>query len=275
MIGAIATGGILLIIAPLLPSSSTGSAGSVGNAQPEDNSAAGAPSRAARHRPDPSASNPPATASPTPATTGTPSTGPTASAGPTKVPHTAAPSTGRAAAPPAAQPAGFHAIGGYGCPNGGSARYQEIGSVPDDASDWAAVGSGGYAGAGCNGGFRGVPMSGDRHKDDPSTYVLWTFDVGTTVSTCSVSSYVPTGSIKQVGGAPAYFSVQNGPSGADYGSFTVDQVGRQGSWVQVGSFAPAAGRLVIRLHNRGLDWGSSARNGARLAAAQFRVDCPA
>ncbi|MFJ2867722.1 hypothetical protein [Kitasatospora sp. NPDC087314] len=174
--------------------------------------------------------------------------------------------------PPAAQPA-FQAVAGFGC-SGPGGHFQEVGAFRQGTDGWVTVNSGGLTGDSCDGRYEAVPMSGDKNKDDNSTYALWTFDVGAGSASCDVSVYVPSsGSIQQVGGAPAYYTVA-GASGADLGPFTVDQVGHRGGWVDAGTFRPAGGSLVVRLHNRGQDWtGSGQPTHAHIAAAPIRLTC--
>ncbi|MFD8785900.1 hypothetical protein [Kitasatospora sp. NPDC059599] len=200
---------------------------------------------------------------------------PSASAAPATPAAPAAPPAAPALpapAPPAPQPA-FQAVAGFGC-SGPGGRFQEVGAFRQGNDGWVTVTSGGDTGDSCDGRYEAVPMSGDRNKDDNSTYALWTFDVGAGSASCGISVYVPSsGSIQQVGGAPAYYTVAGG-SGVDLGAFTVDQVGHRGSWVDTGTFRPAGGPLVVRLHNRGQDWTGSGRpTHAHIAAAPIRVTC--
>ncbi|MEV4616143.1 hypothetical protein AB0K43_26640 [Kitasatospora sp. NPDC049258] len=280
MIGCMVVGTVLLVVSPgLRPESApatdpaaagsaagpegTGPAGSRGRPHPPASAAA-----PASDSPSPSASDSPsAAASPSPQT-------PTATApATTAAPRTTAPAPPAATLPPAG-PAPFRAVAGFGCAGPGG-HFKEVGAFSEGAGGWNTVNSGGYAGDSCDGRFEAVPMSGDRNKDDPSFYAQWTFDVGTTTAACTVAVYVPTSSsVKQVGGAPAYYTVGAG-SGGDLGSFTVDQIGNRGSWVDAGSFAARNGTLTVKLHNRGLDFtGSGQKTYAHLAAAQIRVDCP-
>ncbi|MFD8081258.1 hypothetical protein ACFV4F_06115 [Kitasatospora sp. NPDC059722] len=302
MAASMATGVVLLIAAPFLkPGATAGDPAAA--AAPTGSSPFGTHGRA--HPPtssptDPAASPDPAP-SPSPSATTVESPSATPSATDTHLPSpTAVPARSSAAAtpsaaaatpapaaptsaappappaspvPPAPQPAGFRAVAGPGC-SGPGARYQEVGAFHQGTDGWVTVNSGGYTGDSCNGQYDAVPMSGDRAKDDNSTYALWTFDVGASAAGCAVSVYVPDStSVQQVGGAPAYYTVA-GASGADLGSFTVDQVSRHGSWVDAGTFRPQGGPLVIRLHNRGQDWtGSGQPTHAHLAGAALRVTC--
>ncbi|MFG2914378.1 hypothetical protein ACGF0D_15990 [Kitasatospora sp. NPDC048298] len=292
MVAAMGCGAVLLLLAPFLKPDAT----------PGDPAAATAPDASSslgshgRHRPAPT--DPPTTAgvtpTETPSPTATESTPPSPTADPTTTPPPPAtrPTTSAApqaapppapAAPPAApaQPApaapapqpAFQAVAGFGC-SGPGGHFQEVGAFRQGTDGWVTVNSGGLTGDSCDGRYEAVPMSGDRNKDDNSTYALWTFDVGAAATSCGVSVYVPaSGSIQQVGGAPAYYTVA-GTAGADLGSFTVDQIGHRGSWVEAGTFRPTGGSLVIRLHNRGQDWtGSGQPTHAHIAAAPVRVTC--
>ncbi|MER8187399.1 hypothetical protein [Kitasatospora sp. NPDC094015] len=281
MVGCMVVGTVLLIVSPSLrpgagPDTDPAAAGSA--LGPEGTGPEGS-----RGRPHPPASAAPSDASPSPEASSaapSPSASPSpASPSPTPVPTTAAPRTTAPAAPPAATPppagpAPYRAVAGYGC-NGPGGRFKEVGSFDEGAGGWNTVSSGGWTGDSCDGRFAAVPMSGDRNKDDSSYYALWTFDVGSAAASCTVTVYVPANtSVKQVGGAPAYYTVGSG-SGGDLGSFTVDQVGNRGRWVDAGSFAPRDGTLTVKLHNRGVDFtGSGQKTYAHLAAAQIRVDCP-
>ncbi|MET8629444.1 hypothetical protein ABZW30_37875 [Kitasatospora sp. NPDC004669] len=294
MTASMATGAVLLLIAPLLrPEATTGDPAAA--AAPTGRSPLGTHGRA--HPPAPSPTDQPTSATPTPSESpsATPTESPSATASPTDthtpsptptptrssapapqsaVPAPPAPAAPATAAPPAPQPAvGYRAVAGLGC-TGPGAHFQEVGAFRQGTDGWVTVNSGGYSGDSCSGQYDAVPMSGDRAKDDNSTYALWTFDVGAGSAGCAVAVYVPDSSSgQQVGGAPAYYTVA-GASGADLGSFTVDQVGRRGTWVDAGTFRPQSGPLTVRLHNRGQDWtGSGQPTHAHLAAAAVRVTC--
>jgi translation initiation factor IF-2 len=300
MVAAMGCGAVLLLLAPFLkPDAAPGDPaaatapdgrsplGTHGRHRPtatdsptdQPSSASATPSESAGPTATATESTPPSpaadrtTATPT-AARATPTTAPAAPAPAPSAPP-AAPSTAPAQpapAPPAPQPV-FQAVAGFGC-SGPGGHFQEVGAFRQGTDGWVTVNSGGDTGDSCDGRYEAVPMSGDKNKDDSSTYALWTFDVGAGPASCGVSVYVPaSGSIQQVGGAPAYYTVA-GASGADLGSFTVDQVGHPGSWVDAGTFRPTGGPLVVRLHNRGQDWtGSGQPTHAHIAAAPIRLTC--
>ncbi|MFJ8475135.1 hypothetical protein [Kitasatospora sp. NPDC094011] len=298
MAASMAVGAVLLLVAPFLKPDAGGGSDPAAAAAPTGRSPYGTHGRA--HPPTASPTDPSAPASPTPSespsATATesptaapppspspsPTTAPTRSgapAAPTAAPAPpapAAPTTSAAPAPPAPAPppaVGFRAVAGPGC-SGPGGHYQQIGAFRQGADGWVTVNSGDYGGDSCNGRYDTVPMSGDRAKDDTSTSALWTFDVGPGSPDCAVAVYVPdSSSVQQVGGAPAHYTVA-GPSGADLGTFDVDQVGRRGGWVDAGTVRPQGGPLTVRLHNRGQDWtGSGQPTHAHLAAAAVRVSC--
>ncbi|MFE4517538.1 hypothetical protein ACFRMQ_25460, partial [Kitasatospora sp. NPDC056783] len=132
---------------------------------------------------------------------------------------------------------------------------------------WVARNGGG---GGCGGQYTSVPMSGDRNKDDENS-VVWTFNTGQVATgSCRLAVYIPNnGDLKAVGGAPAYYTVQNGS--ATLGSFSVNQQQNLGQWVSAGSHPVSGGRIAVVLHTRGVDWGSTA--GAHLAASTVKADC--
>ncbi|MEE1788482.1 hypothetical protein PUR71_37120 [Streptomyces sp. SP17BM10] len=171
-------------------------------------------------------------------------------------------------APPPAKPADpppVVTVLGPGC--SGKGAYRENGRFSKGIEGWIGN-SGGWGGDGCNGSYTSVPMYGDASKDDPTASVVWTFTVGN-VRTCALSVYVPaSGDVTKVGGHPTYYTVQSGGSGR---SFNVDQISRQGSWVDVGSFS-YSGSLAVTLHTRGVDWGSGASH-AHHAASAIRATC--
>ncbi|MFE4517530.1 hypothetical protein ACFRMQ_25420, partial [Kitasatospora sp. NPDC056783] len=294
MVAAMGCGALLLLLAPFLKPDA-GSGDPAAATAPDGRSPLGTHGR---HRPAPVDSPAPARATPTespgPTATATGSATPTptadrATAPPTTAtppatrptpaspwaappPSPAAPPVAPAPPAPAPQPA-FQAVAGFGC-SGPGGRFQEVGAFREGADGWVTVDRGGHTGDSCDGRYEAVPMSGDRNKDDNSTYALWTFDVGAGPTSCGVSVYVPaSGSVQLVGGAPAYYTVA-GASGADLGAFTVDQVGHRGGWVDAGTFRPVGGSLVLRLHNRGQDWTGSGRpTHAHIAAAPVRLTC--
>lgn len=151
------------------------------------------------------------------------------------------------------------ALAGPGCSDANGSGYREIGRY----SDWHTR-TGGSPASGCSGRFTTVPMTGARNKDGANS-VLWTFQTGKVQSgNCRLAVYVPDGGIKDVGGAPAYYTV----GGA---SFTVDQTANRGSWVDAGAYPVSGGSLTVQLHDRGIDY--DGRSGAHLAAAAMRATC--
>ncbi|MFD8785908.1 hypothetical protein ACFV04_26945, partial [Kitasatospora sp. NPDC059599] len=166
-------------------------------------------------------------------------------------------------APPA--PPSYAAYAGPGCSSDGTG-YSEKGRS-SGSKDWVTRSDGG---GGCSGQFTSVPMSGDRNKDDENS-VVWTFTTGrVSTGTCRLSVYIPNGGdLKAVGGAPAYYTVQDG--GSTSGSFSINQPQNLGRWVNVGTYPVSGNRIAVVLHTRGIDWGSTA--GAHLAASTVKADC--
>jgi translation initiation factor IF-2 len=121
-----------------------------------------------------------------------------------------------------------------------------------------------------------VPMSGDANRDDPTARVQWSFDLPAPAPSCAVSVYVPkTGVTRDAAGHPAFYDVAGSVGGAPVGTFTVDQLDSQGSWVAAGTFVVGTGTLVLTLHTRGVDFDASGPTLAHLAAAQVQVLCTA
>lgn len=170
-------------------------------------------------------------------------------------------------APPAAP--SYAGEAGPGCATT-STGYRENGRSAG-SRDWVTNYDGGTD---CGGDYTSVPMSGDRNKDDGNS-VFWTFSTGPVSSgSCRVSVYIPNNrDLKAVGGAPAYYTVQNGssPGSGTIGSFTINQPQNLGQWVSAGTYQLSGNRVGVVLHTRGIDWGSTA--GARLAASTVKVDC--
>ncbi|MFD7902761.1 hypothetical protein ACFV4G_10995, partial [Kitasatospora sp. NPDC059747] len=176
-----------------------------------------------------------------------------------------------AAVPPPAPPAppSYTGYAGPGCASS-STGYSENGHSAG-SRDWVTNHDGGTD---CGGDYTSVPMSGDRSKDDGNS-VVWTFFASPVTSgSCRISVYIPNnGDIKAVGGAPAYYTVQNGtsPGSGTIGSFSINQPQHQGQWVSAGTYQLTGGRIAVMLHTRGIDWGGTA--GAHLAASTVKADC--
>ncbi|MFE9426014.1 hypothetical protein ACFYNO_23985 [Kitasatospora sp. NPDC006697] len=203
--------------------------------------------------------------------------GGTGSAGgsqPQPAPSSAAPAPAQPtpAAPP--QPTTRTVVAGPYCSGAGTAFHQN-GWFSDGNSGWRSN-SGGWSSDQCNGTYSSVPMSGDASKDDGNS-VIWTFTgLRAGSGSCALAVYIPAGSnVMQVGGNPTYYTVQTGssPGSGTIGSFTVNQVANQGSWVSVGSYPLSGGGFSVMLHTRGLDWSGSTRTYAHHAADAVRVSC--
>ncbi|MGW6688111.1 hypothetical protein [Streptomyces sp. NPDC054961] len=187
-----------------------------------------------------------------------------------------APGQPNAGAPPAAAKT-YQAVAGAGC-SGSGTGYSQNGWFDDGQAGWKTY-SGGWGGDGCNGRFTAIPMSGAPKKDN-GNYALWTFRTGQ-VSTgrCQVSVYIPNNKdIKAVGGAPAYYTVQNSLSAGSgtISSFNINQRTQLGSWYNAGTYDVRGGQFAVMLHDRGQDWtGSGDKTYAHNAAAAVRVSCTA
>ncbi|MDH6108926.1 cell division septation protein DedD [Kitasatospora sp. MAP12-15] len=181
----------------------------------------------------------------------------------------APPAAAAKAAPPAAP--SYAGVAGPFCSNAGT-TFQQNGWFDQGQAGWVVNSGGGYAGSGCNGNFTSMPMSGAANKDAGNS-VVWTFNTGSVSSgSCTISVYVPDdGDIKAVGGAPAYYTVQNGSGSA--GSFNVNQVGNRGSWVSAGTFPVSNGKIAVTMHDRGQDWTDTAKTYAHDAASAVRANC--
>jgi hypothetical protein len=181
--------------------------------------------------------------------------------------------TGAGAKPGPAKSSGaahpkFSVVAGPGCGGGG---YTRVGYYTDGKSGWLA-GSDGYSGAGCDGRFDALPMSGTTTGDDPSLYARWTFDPGAHRQ-CAVTVYTPeNGSKVYVGGSPAHFSVHQVTGGTSLAGFHIDQPASRGRWVSGASFT-AGGPFYVRLDNTGQDWTGNRKTYAHVAAGRIRATC--
>ncbi|MFH8221106.1 hypothetical protein ACH4C2_15275 [Streptomyces sp. NPDC018057] len=173
--------------------------------------------------------------------------------------------------------AAYSGYGGPHCPSTG-ASYTEYGAskAANDDDEWTTH-TGGYAGNGCSGRFRSLPMSGD--SGDSVNSALWVFRTGgVTQGTCRVSVYVPAdGDIRHVGGDPSYYTLHNGSSGsaAVLSRADVDQVAHRGQWVALPSVKITGGVLAVKLHDRGKDWNSKGSTDAHHAVDAVRAECGA
>ncbi|MFF7455483.1 hypothetical protein [Kitasatospora sp. NPDC008115] len=181
--------------------------------------------------------------------------------------------------PPAAAKATYSAIGGSNCSTS-SVAYAQHGWWEQGSTGWTTNSAGGFSGSGCNGKYVSMPMSGSATKDDGSNSVVWTFSTApVTAGSCTISVYVPNNSdLKAVGGAPAYYTVQNTstPGSGTIGDFSVNQTNKRGQWVSAGQpFPVSGGKIAVMLHSRGLDWAGTATEKAHIAASAVRADCTA
>jgi translation initiation factor IF-2 len=139
----------------------------------------------------------------------------------------------------------------------------------DGKAGWLS-GSGGYSGAGCDGRFDALPMSGDVKKADPSLYAQWTFDPGSRHQ-CEVALYIPNNADKMyVGGSPAHYTVEQGKKRIL--SFSIDQPRSLGRWVSSAVFK-VDGPFSVRLANTGKDWTDTKNTFTHVVAAQARTTC--
>ncbi|WP_407917574.1 hypothetical protein [Kitasatospora sp. NE20-6] len=169
---------------------------------------------------------------------------------------------------------GYHAVGGAWC-NDSSVDFTQFGWEIDGTAGWLTNSAGGYTGGGCSGKYSSVPMSGSATRDDGSTWAVWTFNTALASGKCGLSVYVPDNkNIQAVGGAPAYYTVQNTvtPGTGTIASFTVNQLTHRGQWVSAGTYPLTGGRISVVLHNRGVDW-EAGNKSAHIAAAAIRADC--
>ncbi|MFG2222969.1 hypothetical protein [Streptomyces sp. NPDC048644] len=183
-----------------------------------------------------------------------------------------APADGGHSSPPPKDDKTYAAVAGPDCTNS-TTGYKEHGTYSDGDKGWTTH-DGGYGKEGCGGKFTSVPMAGEQGDD--GNYALWTFATGPVTSgSCQVRVYIPKDSaVAHVGGHPTRYSVYGaaGATGKPLGDFTVNQVDKRGSWVSGGSFAITGGHLAVKLHTRGVDYGSGFA-GAHHAAAAVGVKC--
>ena len=175
----------------------------------------------------------------------------------------------RSVKPAPAGTARFSVVAGPGCTGRGA--YDRIGYYTGGKSGWLS-GRGGYTGAGCDGRFDALPMSGTTTGDDPGLFAKWTFDPGRRHE-CTVAVYTPLDhSTVHVGGDPAHYSVHRVRGGAIMAGFHVDQPRTLGRWVTGRSFT-ADGAFYVRLDNTGVDFAGGTRTYRHVAAAQVRATC--
>ncbi|WP_329501023.1 hypothetical protein [Kitasatospora herbaricolor] len=177
-------------------------------------------------------------------------------------------------APPAAPV--YNAVAGLWCsPPGNTTTTQQYGRYEKGEEGWV-TNSGGYAADGCNGKYASLPMSGAAEKDDGNS-VVWTFNTAPVVNgSCKLSVYVPaSGDIKDVGGAPSYYTVQSKsePGSGTINHFVVNQTSSRGSWVAVGTYPATNGKIAVMLHTRGEDWKDGTKTYAHHAASAVRANC--
>ncbi|TVZ76732.1 hypothetical protein [Streptomyces sp. BK340] len=261
MVAAAALAGLVLVGLPLVIAHLTTSSGHKNAAQP----APVAPVAHSQH------------AAPTPATSPTPhkpaSTPSSPSGHNTPQPSPSGHSTPQPSPSADNTPAAstYQAVAGPGC-TGHSGTFTENGWFTDGTAGWTNHSSGSFAGNGCSGAYVSVPMSGDPRQDDENSAV-WAFRTGSVAGgSCTISFYVPdSANPKEVGGAPAYYTVQTStsPGKGALGTLDVNQVTNRGQWVNGGRFPLKNGLIAVVLHTRGDD----TQNGAHFAAAAVRADC--
>ncbi|MFE6099830.1 hypothetical protein ACFVQ4_07715 [Streptomyces laurentii] len=195
--------------------------------------------------------------------------------GPTSGPTSGSGSgSGSAQKPVASSTVVYTGVTGRGCgtPSGGG--YQRDNYFSDGSNGWYARTSGGWTGDGCNGSFDAVPMSGDVDTDMKSR-VKWWWKPGSKARTCQISVYIPSSTnTLYVGGHPTKYHVLVNANDRTtmYDSFTINQVGHRGQWVNAGTFAMKGTTIGVKLLDRGDDW-SKGWEKAHHAAAQMRATC--
>ncbi|WP_406861478.1 adhesin [Streptomyces sp. HUAS MG47] len=198
----------------------------------------------------------------------TPSTEPTGSASAT-APTSEPPTSPPAQAPP--RPRTYEAWAGPGCEGGGSGEYLERGRFEDGREGWYTVRSGGHRGDGCDGGFSAIPMSGSATRDNGNT-ATWSWHVGGGYGSCMLAVQVPAPPDRQdAAGDPSVYEVL--ADGRVYARFEVDQPAHSGELLHTAWYPLRDDRFTVRLLDRGVDWGSDAREGAHHGAAQMRLSC--
>ncbi|GAB2829738.1 hypothetical protein GCM10027176_37640 [Actinoallomurus bryophytorum] len=176
------------------------------------------------------------------------------------------PPAGTSTTPPPSSAA--PSIIGPGC---GGGAYKRFGYYVDGKAGWLS-GSGGYAGAGCNGSFDALPMSGDAKKADPTLYAQWEFDPRLRRK-CKVLLYIPDNTDRRyVGGSPARYTVGQRNGDKKLLSFSIDQPKSLGKWVDSAVFN-VDGPFHVRLANTGKDWTDARSTFTHVVAAQARAIC--
>ncbi|MFE7317587.1 hypothetical protein ACFU7T_31455 [Streptomyces sp. NPDC057555] len=163
---------------------------------------------------------------------------------------------------------------GPGCPTPAGGGYSEQGAYNDGAKGWYGLTGGSTTDGGCSGQFTSVPMSGSKDTDGKNR-VMWWWQVGDASKTCDIAVYVPHGpNDRDVNGAPTKYHVLADAFNRDtmYASFTINQAAHRGSWQSAGTFPVKAGKIGVKLLDRGVDWGSG-RELAHHAAGALRVTC--
>lgn len=178
---------------------------------------------------------------------------------PVKLPRSAP-----AAAPKPTLAPTYAAVAGWDC-----AAADDHGFVVNGRqSTWATIGHGGWAQDGCHGDFEAVPFAGTTSAS--AATAEWWFALGKAMKRCQVLVFlpVPDRTVYEPVRSVTY-SVLNGPGGAEFARFTVDQAASAGTWILGGNYPVGTAGIAVRLSNAGRS--PSARAG--LAVAQVKVGC--
>ena len=145
-------------------------------------------------------------------------------------------------------------MAGPGCPQDNTRRFTALATVAGVST------SGGWTGDGCTGRLELIALPNGPGVD---TLASWSFDVGSGVSSCDVSIYVPQSADPA---DVASYRIQAG--GSSDGLVVVRNAGNAGRWVRGGTFAVRGSVIKIYL----LDRQGGPRPPARYAT-QVKLDC--
>lgn len=187
------------------------------------------------------------------------------------------PESGTSSQAPKAQAAStvvYTGVVGHGCPVPSGGGHKQVNYFSDGTAGWYTRSTGAWTGDGCNGSYAAVPMSGSTATDAKSR-VMWWWRPGTGARTCQISVFIPhSNTTLYVGGHPSTYHVlvDANDRTTKYSSFTVDQAGLRGQWVNAGTFPVKGFTIGVKLLDRGDD-SSSGWGKAHHAAAQMKATC--
>jgi translation initiation factor IF-2 len=185
----------------------------------------------------------------------------------------------RSAAPPkpAAKVVTYTNVAGLGCTVNG-ASYVETGWYQNGDAGWWTLGSGSFAGNGCDGRFTDMPMSGTE-SDTAGQSIVWGFQVGSAAQSCKLSLFVPTSSsARDVAAKSAHIAVIHGTTAGHStyvspgGDRVINQSAYHSRWVDLGTYPVHNGAIGAELTNRGSTSGYD-MTYPHLAGGAVRISC--